>query len=67
MYILQTKIEGFNSYSRIVYKYIYNNNNNNNNKVYTPLSERCSQSRVFIYSMILMHVNRTQVTNTHTE
>ena len=26
-----------------------NNNNNNNNKVYTPLSERCSQSRVFIY------------------
>ena len=24
-----------------------NNNNNNNNRVYTPLSERCSQSRVF--------------------
>ena len=24
------------------------NNNNNNNKVYTPLSEKCSQSRVFI-------------------
>ena len=28
--------------------YLYQfNNNNNNNRVYTPLSERCSQSRVF--------------------
>ena len=25
-----------------------NNNNNNNDKVYTPLSEKCSQSRVII-------------------
>ena len=41
MYILQTKIEVFNSYSRIVYKYMY--------------------------SMTVMHVNRTQVTDTHTE
>ena len=25
-------------------------NNNNNNRVYTPFSERCSQSRVFIHT-----------------
>ena len=29
------------------YNYCDNGNNNNNNKVYTSLSERCSQSRVF--------------------
>ena len=33
--------------SQVEYLYI-NNNNNNNDKVYTPLSEKCSQSRVFI-------------------
>ena len=31
---------------RVLYSKVYNNNNNNN-RVYTPLSERCSQSRVF--------------------
>ena len=38
---------------------IKNNNttyNNNNNKVHTPLSERCSQSRVFISQWNMNHV-----------
>ena len=33
-----------------------NNNNNNNNRVYTPLSERCSQSRVFISQCHMNHI-----------
>ena len=33
-----------------------NNNNNNNNKVYTPLSEKCSQSRVFISQCHIIHI-----------
>ena len=32
------------------------NNNNNNNKVYTPLSEKCSQSRVFISQCHIIHI-----------
>ena len=35
--------------TKIINIKIDNNNNNNNNKVYTPLSERCSQSRVFVF------------------
>ena len=31
-------------------------NNNNNNKVYTPLSEKCSQSRVFISQCHIIHI-----------
>ena len=30
--------------------------NNNNNKVYTPLCERCSQSRVFISQCHMNHI-----------
>ena len=33
-----------------------NNNNNNNNRVYTPLSEKCSQSRVFISQCHMNHI-----------
>ena len=34
-----------------------NNNNNNNDKVYTPLSEKCSQSRVlFISQCHIIHI-----------
>ena len=33
-----------------------NNNNNNNNKVYTPLSKKCSQSRVFISQCHMNHI-----------
>ena len=33
-----------------------NNNNNDNNRVYTPLSERCSQSRVFISQCHMNHI-----------
>ena len=32
------------------------NNNNNNNKVYTPLSEKCSQSRVFTSQCHIIHI-----------
>ena len=33
------------------------NNNNNNDKVYTPLSEKCSQSRVlFISQCHIIHI-----------
>ena len=35
---------------------IINNNNNNNDKVYTPLSEKCSQSRVFISQCHIIHI-----------
>ena len=39
---------------------MYNNNNsNNNNKVYTPLTERCSQSRVFISQCHMNHIDNT--------
>ena len=31
-------------------------NNNNNNRVYTPLSEKCSQSRVFISQCHMNHI-----------
>ena len=31
-------------------------NNNNNDKVYTPLSEKCSQSRVFISQCHIIHI-----------
>ena len=31
-------------------------NNNHNNKVYTPLSERCSQSRVYISQCHMNHI-----------
>ena len=33
-----------------------NNNNNNNNRVYIPLSEKCSQSRVFISQCHMNHM-----------
>ena len=33
-----------------------NNNNNNNNKVYTPLSEKCTQSIVFISQCHIIHI-----------
>ena len=33
--------------------------NNNNNRAYTPLSERCSQSRVFISQYNINHVDNT--------
>ena len=33
-----------------------NNNNNNNDKVYTPLSEKCSQPRVFISQCHIIHI-----------
>ena len=36
--------------------YNNNNNNNNNNRVYTPLSEKCSQSRVFISQRHKNHI-----------
>ena len=49
-----------------------NNNNNNNNRVYTPLSERCSQSRVFTTYQIQIsekntcrHSHTDRVTNVH--
>ena len=29
---------------------------NNNNKIYTPLSERCSQSRVFVSQSYMNHI-----------
>ena len=32
------------------------NNNNNDNRVYTPLSEKCSQSRVFISQCHINHI-----------
>ena len=32
------------------------NNNNNNDKVDTPLSEKCSQSRVFISQCHIIHI-----------
>ena len=35
---------------------LINNNNNNNDKVYTPLSEKCSQSRVFISQCHIIHI-----------
>ena len=42
----------------IVYCYniLRTDNNNNNNKVYTPLSEKCSQSRVFISQCHIVHI-----------
>ena len=47
-------------------------NNNNNNRVYTPLSERCSQSRVFTTYQIQIsekntcrHSHTDRVTNVH--
>ena len=53
-------------------KPINNNNNNNNNRVYTPLSERCSQSRVFTTYQIQIsekntcrHSHTDRVTNVH--
>ena len=33
--------------------------NNNNNRVYTPLSERYSQSRVFISQYNINHIDHT--------
>ena len=33
--------------------------NNNNNKAYTPLSERCSQSRVFVSQSHMNHIDNT--------
>ena len=35
---------------------VNNNNNNNNNRGYTPLSEKCSQSRVFISQCHMNHI-----------
>ena len=40
----------------IVVFLLCNNNNNNNDKVYTPLSEKCSQSRVFISQCHIIHI-----------
>ena len=34
-------------------------NNNNNNNVYTPLPERCSQSRVFVSQSHMNHIDNT--------
>ena len=40
-----------------LYRLVSNNNNNNsNNRVYTPLSDKCSQSRVFISQCHMNHI-----------
>ena len=51
LYVICNLFENF-----LHYYYFDSNNNNNNNKVYTPLSEKCSQSRVFISQCHIIHI-----------